>query len=141
VNRQRLADTLKKHEGVKQLPYTDSEGHLTIGVGHLMSEPLPLTVVDALLQSDIDKAVRELDRQFFGWNAHNEPRREVLANMMFNLGAVRFAGFIKFWKALDRRAYDEAAREMLDSKWAKQVGKRAIELAEQMRTGQVPGEA
>jgi len=31
--------------------------------------------------------------------------------------------------------YRRAATEMLDSKWARQVGNRALELAEMMRTG------
>jgi hypothetical protein len=29
--------------------------------------------------------------------------------------------------------YDKASNEMLDSKWAKQVGKRAVELSIQMQ--------
>ena len=32
--------------------------------------------------------------------------------------------------------YETASKEMLDSRWSKQVGQRSIELAEQMRTGQ-----
>ncbi len=135
MNRQRLADSLKRHEGVKQLPYTDSEGHLTIGVGHVLTEPLPMTVVEALLQADIDKAVRELDRAFPGWKAHSDVRQEVLAELLFNLGAPRLAGFVNFWKALQSRDYAQAAKELMDSRWAKQVGKRAETLAERMRAG------
>ena len=135
MNRQRLSDSLRKHEGVRSIPYTDTEGHLTVGVGHLMSEPLPDAVIDLLLQNDIDKAVRELDRQFFGWSVHNEARQEVLIELVFNLGAPRLAKFVKFWDALGRRDYQAAATELLASRWAEQVKGRAVTLAKQMASG------
>jgi lysozyme len=136
LNLSRLSQSLRKHEGVRALPYVDSEGHATVGVGHKLTEPLPDSVIDLLLRADIDKAIAELDRAFFGWTVHNAARQEVLAELSFNLGAPRLAGFIKFWKALDRRDYNAAADELLDSLWAKQVKGRAITLAEQMRTGE-----
>jgi len=135
MNRQRLTVSLKKHEGTKAVPYLDSEGNWTVGVGHLMSEPFPDAVIDLLLQNDIDKAVRELDRAFFGWTAHNEARQEVLIELVFNMGAPRLAKFIKFWDALGRRDYQSAATEMLNSKWAEQVKGRAVTLARQMASG------
>lgn len=65
-------------------------------------------------------------------------RAEVLINMAFNMGV---KGLLKFRRMLDAvRAddYDKAATHMLDSRWASQVGRRAVELARQMKTGQRP---
>jgi lysozyme len=39
-------------------------------------------------------------------------------------------------EAMGNQQYDEAANQFLDSRWAKQVGNRAIELAEMIRTGE-----
>ena len=65
----------------------------------------------------------------------NPARRAVLVNMAFNLGRARLRSFRHMLRAVRRREYSRAAHEMLDSKWARQVGNRATELAEQMRTG------
>jgi lysozyme len=59
----------------------------------------------------------------------------VLVNMAFNLGPTRLKGFKKFIAAFDAKDWDGAVIEMLDSKWAKQVGARAIRLAKMVRTG------
>jgi lysozyme len=63
------------------------------------------------------------------------PRQDVVLNMLFNLGLPKFLAFRKMIEALRLANYDQAATEMLDSKWAIQVGIRAKELAEIMRTG------
>lgn len=52
------------------------------------------------------------------------------------MGGNRLGEFKKFHAALEKGDYDEAAKQMLDFRWSKQVGDRANELAEQMRTGQ-----
>ena len=55
--------------------------------------------------------------------------------MAFNLGVAGLLKFKKMIAALEKRDYDTAAIEMLDSQWAKQVGQRSQELSRQMRTG------
>jgi len=60
--------------------------------------------------------------------------------MAFNLGFNGLMQFKRMWKHLGRHDYPGAAKEMLNSKWAFQVGNRAIELAKIMRTGEVSGE-
>jgi lysozyme len=54
--------------------------------------------------------------------------------MAFNLGN-RLKGFKKFLSALNMGQWDDAAREMMDSKWATQVGKRAERLRDMVLTG------
>ena len=56
--------------------------------------------------------------------------------MLFNLGAYRFHGFKKMIAAIEQGDYEEAARQMMDSKWAAQVGVRARELSHMFRTGE-----
>jgi lysozyme len=71
------------------------------------------------------------------YQALDEIRQTALANMCFNIGFYGLMGFRKMWLALSRHDYTEAARQMLDSRWARQVGYRADELAQIMRTGEV----
>ena len=57
----------------------------------------------------------------------------VIVEMVFNPGRARLLGFVKMLTALERGDYSTAADEMLDSRWHRQVGKRAEEMAERMR--------
>lgn len=56
--------------------------------------------------------------------------------MCFNLGIAGLLKFKKFIAAVNDGFFELAAKEMLDSLWAKQVGNRAIELSEQIKTGE-----
>jgi lysozyme len=136
LNRDRLKKQLMRHEGVRVKPYQDSEGILTIGVGrNLEDKGLSESEVMFLLNNDIEEAYMECQRIIPGFRVMNSVRRQVLVNMAFNLGIPRLMGFKKMMAALRIGNYEEAAVEMLDSKWARQVGDRALELAEMMRKG------
>lgn len=138
MNRQRLITSLIEHEGIRKLPYEDSVGKLTIGIGHNL-EDMPLTnaAIEFICNDDIAIAEGELDKNWKGWRKDiNDPRQNVLIEMVFNLGWPRFSKFVKLREAVEAQDFDKAADEMLDSKWAKQVGRRADNLAKQMRTGQ-----
>mgnify|MGYP001588867379 CR=1 FL=1 len=65
----------------------------------------------------------------------SEPRRDVLANMVYNLGIHGLLGFPRSRAEMHAGAFEAAATEMLDSQWAQQGGPRAYRLAAQMRTG------
>jgi lysozyme len=54
--------------------------------------------------------------------------------MAFNLGRARLGKFVRFLGAVHLGHWDEAAEEMMQSKWATQVGQRAITLSKMMRT-------
>jgi lysozyme len=133
VNPQLLA-SVKAHEGCKLKPYRDTEGVLTVGYGHNLEQIITQADAEVFLIQDLQKAISELDRAFPGWKIHSEVRQNVLIEMQFNMGAVRLAGFLKFWAALRAKDYAKAAQEMLDSKWASQVGQRARTLAARMET-------
>lgn len=136
INKPRLVSTLSRHEGIRRFPYKDSEGIWTIGVGrNLEDRGLSAEEIEFLLSNDIAIAHGECLNNVDGFRELNGPRQEVVVNMVFNLGWPRFRTFRLFRHFLYVQDYDRAAEEMLDSKWAEQVGRRARELAVVMRTG------
>ena len=132
----RLIQQLIRHEGLKLKPYRCPAGKLTIGVGRNI-EDNGITREEALylLNNDIARCQRELYGAFPWFSELSETRREVLINMCFNLGLSRLQGFKNMLSALMNHDYEQAAEEMENSAWAKQVGFRADELAEIMRRG------
>lgn len=80
-------------------------------------------------------AQRELNQRLPWWRNLNDPRQDVLANMAFNMGLPRLLGFKRSLAAMQTQEWAEAAAEMLDSEWAREVGGRAIRLAKQMHDG------
>ena len=138
MNRQRLISSLIEHEGIRNLVYEDSVGILTIGIGHNVEEvPLSNRAIEVICQDDIATAEGELDKNWNHWKANlNDARQNVLVEMVFNLGYPRFSKFVKFIEAVKAQNWPEAEVQMLDSRWAEQVGRRAINLANQMKSGQ-----
>ena len=136
MDRNRLIDQLRIHEGVEKTVYNDSEGIPTIGVGrNLRDRGLSDDEIDYLLINDIDIVVDELDKVMPWWKDLDEVRQRVLCDLVFNLGMPRFSGFKKSISYMKQQMWDQAADELLDSKWARQVGRRAQTLSEMMRTG------
>jgi lysozyme len=138
MNRQRLISSLIEHEGIRNLVYEDSVGVLTIGIGHNVEDvPLSNRAIEVICEDDIAIAEGELDKNWANWKRDlSDPRQNVLIEMVFNLGYPRFSKFVKFIKAVVAHDYETASIEMLESRWAEQVGRRAVNLANQMRTGQ-----
>lgn len=127
---------LMKHEGLRLKPYQCTAGKWTIGVGRNIQDR-GITKAEAmhLLDNDIDECQEELDRIIPWWIEKPAYVQLVLINMIFNLGATRLLGFKKFLKAVEENNFDLASTEMLDSRWAEQVGQRSIELSEFMKNG------
>ena len=136
-SKSKIKDQLIRHEGLRLKPYRDTVGKLTIGVGRNLDD-IGISKEEALclLENDLKRVERDLDRAVPYWKDYGDVRAAVLVNMCFNLGITRLLGFRKFLAAFHRGDFQTAANEMLDSKWAIQVGHRAVELANQMRTGQ-----
>jgi len=129
-----LLTMLFKHEGYSRLPYNDTLGYSTIGVGRNL-ETVGLSKDEAiyLLKNDIGTTVRLLEANLDVFVELSNARKIVLINMAFNMGMSRLRLFKKMIKALEAKDYKKAADEMLDSRWATQVKARAIELANMMR--------
>jgi len=124
-----LIENIKKHEGFRKRMYRDSVDVPTIGYGFNLNQiELPKPVAELWLSFEIQNHINELEK--YHWFNHlDEIRKDVLIDMHYNLGHSRFMEFKSMIKALKNKEYDVAAREMLDSKWADQVGTRAAELA------------
>lgn len=132
-----LRQQLVRHEGLRLKPYKCTSGKLTIGIGRNI-EDMGISESEAfiMLDNDINYYTRNLYNAKPIVRQLNPARRNVLINMAFNLGVPRLMKFKKMWLAIEIGYYDDAANEMLDSKWANRVGNRAKELSEQMRTGE-----
>lgn len=135
-NREQLIDQLIDHEGMELEVYEDSLGIPTIGIGrNLVDRGITEDEARFLCNNDIDIVERELVAEFPIVAELDSIRQRVLIDMAFNVGVPRLTGFRKMWAAIHCGDYAEAAVEMMDSKWARQVGRRAKRLSLMMETG------
>lgn len=127
---------VKTAEGLRLTPYVDTVGKITIGYGRNLSDN-GITQLEAadLLENDLQKHISDLLRAYPYVETLDGTRQIVLSDMCFNLGIQRLSQFVKMWDAVQRGDFATAAREMLDSKWARQVGQRAVDLAVGMERG------
>lgn len=130
-------NSLIDHEGFRSAPYQDTVGVWTFGHGlTYLTEAESLLVMRHRLEHEYLPQCQNL---FPSWDAIEVERQIVLLNMMYNLGPHRLSGFHRMRAAINEGDFDQAAVEMLDSRWAKQVGddedERAWELAQIMRNG------
>ncbi|MBD1583133.1 glycoside hydrolase family protein [Pseudoalteromonas sp. S16_S37] len=133
---QTLKEQLLRYEGLSLTPYQCTQGKITIGIGrNLTDRGITLEEAHFLLSNDIKDVQLQVSSNISIFEALNETRKLILLDMAFNLGVAGLCKFKKMIAALERQDYDVAAREMLDSKWAKQVGRRAQELAAKMIEG------
>lgn len=140
MDMEKLRGELIRDEGQKLNAYKDSVGLWTIGVGHLLGTEIRMSRIteresQALLDSDIAESLAVLDKVAPWWKMLSETRQRVMANMAFNLGG-RLAQFKNTLAAIADGQYAEASKMMLESKWAWQVGQRAVRLAKMMETDQ-----
>ena len=133
----KLKDQIRLHEGVEKKVYLDTEGIETIGVGrNLRDRGLSEDEIDLLLDNDIAICEEELLNNFEWYAELDEVRKRVLIDMAFNLGMPKLKQFAKMLSAVELEDWSEASNQMLDSRWAEQVGNRAGRLAEMMESGE-----
>tara|TARA_R100000234_G_C4973341_1_gene167340 strand:+ start:75 stop:512 length:438 start_codon:yes stop_codon:yes gene_type:complete len=130
---EKLKDQLILHEGLELRSYKCSAGFVTLGVGRNVEE-LGITVEEAryLLDNDILRVSKELDNNIPWWRDLSEVRQRVFLDMCFNLGISRFLQFQKTLGHAKAGNFKDCADEMLNSKWASDVGTRATRLSEAM---------
>ncbi len=133
----RIKAQLVRHEGLRLKPYRCTAGKLTIGIGrNLEDRGISQKEAYAMLERDILDFEQQLLNEIPDvYNGLDEVRQSVLLNMCFNLGIKGLLEFKNTLAFIDAGDWERAANGMLASKWAKQVGKRAIELSELMRKG------
>ena len=140
----KLREQLKIDEGVKYEVYDDHLGYKTFGIGHLVKStdeeygvPVGTPVSEERVNSVFDKDVItyiDESKKVFG-NLEEMPGevQQVIVNMCFNMGAPRLSQFKKFIRAIHDEEWATASLEMLDSKWANQVGERANRLSDKIK--------
>lgn len=131
----RLEALLRSHEGERLKPYTDTTGHLTIGVGRNLTD-VGITAAESemLLRTDVART-REAVCRAWPWVEQLDPvRQAVVLDMAFNLGVSGLKQFKRTLGLLRNGRWEAAADAMLDSLWAQQVGGRAQRLAQMVRT-------
>lgn len=136
----KLSDQLRIHEGVRTHFYRCTSGLATIGVGRCIEEGslgLSDDEIDYLLENDIKRCKQELVG--LSWFADLDAvRQDAIVNLCFNLGLTRLMGFKNAMGAMAVGDYEKAADEFLDSRWANQVGQRALDVTHMIRTGEYP---
>lgn len=131
----KIVSTLKSDEGYRRYVYRCSAGKLTIAFGRNLSDVgISMEEAEYLLMNDIQTALDETIRVLPWASKLSENRLCVLVMMTFNIGIKRLLRFKNMLAALEKGDYSEAASEMLNSLWSKQVKGRAHRLAEIMLT-------
>ncbi len=128
---------LVRHEGLRLKPYRCTSGKLTIGIGrNLEDNGISEEEAYLMLDNDINEVIDNLKNKYDWFERLNDVRKAVVIDMAFNLGIPRFGAFKKTISLIESEDFDGASKEMLNSKWAVQVGYRAKELSEMMRSGE-----
>lgn len=139
------------HEGLRLMPYRDTQGLLTIGIGRCIdtnpfTEDEKRAVGDwkkgitrnaayMLCRNDIERSIRECQKRIPFFDGLDDERKYVLIDLTFNMGIASLCKFKNMLSALGVGNYDKAAEELLNSKYARQVGKRAERLANTIKSG------
>lgn len=139
-----ISEQLIRDEGEVLHVYLDTKGIRTAGVGHNLEAhgidlpvgtPITQEQSDSWLDQDIGITNNQLSSHILWASTLDEVRYGVLQNMCFNLGVVKLLGFHHFLGFLEYKHYESAADAMMDSMWAKQVGRRAYRLHDQVISG------
>lgn len=132
----KAAAAIRRYEGFSRLPYKCPTGHLTIGYGHNLENGISASAALFILQEDLTRAEQAVKDAFPWWWKLDDARQFVLVDMAFNMGLAGLKGFKKMLAAVEAGDFETAAKEMLNSKWAAQVGRRAVELSKIMEKGE-----
>lgn len=142
MNMERLLQSVKDHEGYRNKVYLDTLNKRTVGVGHLCVEDFweddkeyEENFLMTILEKDLETAIKgskELMEEH-ECSDIDDLAKEIIVEMIFQLGKTGVSKFRNMWKALSELNYIGASFEMLDSKWAKQTPNRANGMANLMK--------
>ena len=144
MNIDKLREELKVDEGVKYEIYLDHLGLPTFGIGHLVLDsdvehgqevgtPVSEDRVVEAFASDVDVVLKDCVTLYPDFETLPEEVQLIIANMMFNMGRPRLSKFKGMKRGVDARDWHQAAMEMVDSNWYKQVTNRAQRLVDRMQ--------
>lgn len=127
---------LKRHESLRLKMYKCTAGANSIAYGHNLDiNPISEAAADLIFQDDLNIFIPEVKKNFPFYKKLNSARQWVLINMAFNLGIRGLKKFKNTLKYIEAGEFEKAAKNMLLSRWAGQVGNRATELSMQMKSG------
>ena len=143
LDRESVFEQLKIDEGVVNEIYKDHLGYPTFGVGHLVLESDPEFGQDVgtpvseertieCFEQDVQSVLTDCKKLHDGWDGYPQEAKQVIANMMFNMGLTRLSKFKNHNAALQSGDWKGAAVEGRDSRWHKQVTNRAERLMERL---------
>ena len=141
---EKLREQLKIDEGCVYELYNDHLGFATFGIGHLVTEsdpengqeigtPVSESRVVEAFEQDVQTVLSDCTILYPDFDELPEEAQQVIANMMFNLGRPRLSAFKGMKAGVDARDWNEAADQMVDSRWYRQVGARAERLVDRIR--------
>jgi|TARA_R100001591_G_C4217830_1_gene148285 lysozyme len=144
MNKDQLRQELADDEGCKYSVYLDHLNLPTFGIGHLITEsdpefgqPIGTEVSEERVRKafnlDVAVTIDECKVLYPDFDDLPEECQHVIANMMFNMGRPRLSKFKMMKAAIDNRDFNEAAEQMIDSRWHDQVPNRAKRLVKRMR--------
>ena len=144
MNIDKLREQLEIDEGVVYEVYLDHLGYPTFGIGHLIIESDPEhgcevgTSVSAdrvaeAFEQDVQTVLSDCTKLYPDFDDLPEEAQQIIANMMFNLGYPRLSKFKGMKAGVDAQDWNEAADQMVDSAWYRQVTNRAQRLVDRMR--------
>ena len=140
MNLIKLQDEIADDEGVKYETYRCSLGHVTGGIGHLITEwdeeiysgpigtKIPHQQVDDWFAKDIGTTIKDCNLLFSQFDNLPDEIQHVLANMCFQLGRPRLSKFKNMIAAVEDLDWVKMADEMEDSSWYRQTPNRAKRL-------------
>jgi len=144
MNIEKLREEIAYDEGVVHKVYLDHLGLPTFGIGHLVREQDPEhgwevgaevseSRVNEAFEQDIQTVLSDCIILYPDFESLPEEVKRIIANMMFNMGRPRLSKFKGMKRGVDACDWNAAADEMVDSRWYRQVTKRADRLVQRMR--------
>ena len=134
---EKLIELLKQQEGYRRKVYKCTEGFHTIAYGrNLDTNGIDEEEAEYLLRRDVVKCQNILVAKLDFWGGLNQPTRDALTNMAFQLGINGLLKFKNMLSRLDNGDYYGASREALNSRWARQTPNRAKHVAKMIETGE-----
>ena len=141
---EQLREELEADEGCVMEIYEDQLGLKTCGVGHLLrpddpefdmevGAPVSEERVAELFDKDIAWTITDCHKLLSGFGELDADLKLVICNMTYNMGLSRMRKFVKFLAAVEAGDMNEAANQMLDSKWARQLPERSGRLIARVR--------
>ena len=129
--RKRLID----FEGLVLKSYVCPTGYTSVGVGRNL-ETNGITEEEAmyLLNNDIKTVIKKLDKHWITWRKLPNTAQYVCIDLVFNMGINTFMSFRRTRSYMELNEWEKAGDELLDSKYAEQVGRRAIFNSEQLKS-------